>query len=107
VAQKPPATRPDNLSNDIKKLWDHLELCWNIDPQKRPSAADAVNFLEENGRRIAQSLSDDLNMSHLREEPVPSLTGRVTDISIRPVSEGYSYVWTGTLDGSQKVGSNF
>ena len=122
MAQKPPATRPDNLSNDIKKLWDHLELCWNIDPQKRPSAADAINFLEENAYRIVRSLS----MSHLREEPVPSLTGlvenspksrspvidllesigvtnltgQVTDIPHRPIfTSAFSDVYKGVSEG--------
>jgi hypothetical protein len=42
----------------------------------------------------------------LRKEPVSKLTGRVRDISTRPVFEGaYSNVWTGIMDGSQKVSS--
>lgn len=41
---------------------------------------------------------------NLRKEPVSKLTGRVKDISIRPIFEGvYSNVWTGALDGGQKV----
>ena len=70
-------------------------MCWNIDPQKRPSAADAVNFLEENGLRITQ----------LRDGPVSRLDKRVNNISVRAVAEGgYSNVWQGTLDEKQLVG---
>jgi hypothetical protein len=44
--------------------------------------------------------------ANLRGEPVSKLTGRVKDISTRPVFEGaYSNVWNGTLDRSQKVSS--
>lgn len=43
---------------------------------------------------------------NLRKEPVSKLTTRVKGISMRPVFEGaYSNVWTGILDGSQKVSS--
>jgi hypothetical protein len=41
---------------------------------------------------------------NLRREPVAKLTGRVKDISIRPIFEGvYSNVRIGMLDGTQKV----
>jgi hypothetical protein len=105
----PPATRPDNLNYAMRKLWDHLELCWNIDPEKRPSVTDAVKFLEDNGRHITQRLSGDFDipvLSHLRKEPVVDLTGRVENISVRPLAEGgYSNVWRGTLDNNQLVRS--
>jgi hypothetical protein len=40
----------------------------------------------------------------LHDEPVAELSGRVTDVSIRPVFEGgYSNVWTGKLNGTQEV----
>jgi hypothetical protein len=104
---KPPATRPDNLSHYMRKLWDHLELCWNIEAGKRPSAADAVNFLEENGRYIAQPLSDDLDvpgLSHLREETIMDLTTRVKNVSEEPISSGlYWSIWKGKLDEDQMV----
>jgi hypothetical protein len=103
---KPPATSPDDLNNNMRKLWDHFELCWNTDPQERPSVADVVQFLEENSRRIAEPLSDDLNiptLSHIREHPVVDLTGRVKDISALPFAGGYSNIWRGTLEDGTLV----
>jgi hypothetical protein len=95
----------------MRKLWDHLELCWDVDPQKRPSAAEAVKFLEDNGRSIYQPLASEFyipEFSHLREELVVDLTGRVKDISLRPLAEGgYSNVWQGTLDNDQLVRSHY
>jgi hypothetical protein len=42
--------------------------------------------------------------ANLGDKPVAELTGRVTDVSIRPVSGGgYSDVWTGKLNGTQEV----
>jgi hypothetical protein len=94
----------------MRKLWDHLESCWDVDPRKRPSAADAVKFLEETGRNIAQSLASEPDipeLSHLREEPVLDLTGRVKGLSVRPFAEGRnSNIWKGALDNDQLVRSH-
>jgi hypothetical protein len=90
----------------MRKFWDHLDSCWNTETNRRPTAAQVLNFLEENGHRIAKPLLD-LNipaLSHLREKPVVDLTGRVSKISTRQLAEGrHSNVWQGTLDDGQLV----
>jgi hypothetical protein len=104
---KPPAIRPDSLNHTKSKLWDHFESCWNTEAQRRPNAAQVLDFLEENGRGIAQPLLGDLNIpifSHLREDPVMDITERLKVVSALPLSEsGYSTIWLGSLDEDQLV----
>jgi hypothetical protein len=50
---KPPALRPANCAGD---LWDFFEVCWSIDPDMRPDAVAACQFLEENREQLVTDL---------------------------------------------------
>jgi hypothetical protein len=70
----------------MKKFWDHLESCWNIEAPERPTAAEVVTFLEENGRRIADYGPNVNARSHLQELGDAENTGLDFDPNIPPLT---------------------
>jgi hypothetical protein len=74
------------------------------------SAIESVPSMKQanmNPTQPSEKLKSDLNLPKgvsTRDKPVPSLSGRIKDVSVRPVAEGgYSNVWQGTLDEGQLV----
>jgi hypothetical protein len=47
-AQAPPATRPQNLSDEESHLWNLFENCWRPNPQQRITARMAASQLLQN-----------------------------------------------------------
>ncbi|KAF0723750.1 hypothetical protein Ae201684_017422 [Aphanomyces euteiches] len=39
--------KPENLDCKLQPLWTLITMCWKLDPSKRPSAVEIVNFLED------------------------------------------------------------
>ncbi|KAH9117613.1 hypothetical protein LEN26_012558, partial [Aphanomyces euteiches] len=38
--------KPENFDCKLEPLWTLITMCWKLDPSKRPSAVEIVNFLE-------------------------------------------------------------
>ncbi|PVF91280.1 kinase-like protein [Serendipita vermifera] len=62
----PPATKAP-VSGDppepIKKLWSLLERCWNISPEKRPSATEVQEFVMHDGVALEEAFTEGFSLS--------------------------------------------
>jgi hypothetical protein len=47
IRREKPATRPSQINLKYVRLkWNLLEICWSLEPEKRPMAGDVVQALE-------------------------------------------------------------
>jgi hypothetical protein len=71
------------------------------------AAAIITSAVESAPATMQANTKPDLNLPKgvgTRDECIPSLNGRMKDVSVRPVAEGgYSNVWKGTLDEDTPV----
>jgi serine/threonine protein kinase len=52
-----PASRPNNLDNELSGLWDILEACWRDEPEERRKAPAIVEYLEQHCESIVDSFT--------------------------------------------------
>jgi hypothetical protein len=68
----PPATElpiQGDIPDAIKRLWGVLEQCWNIDPEKRPSAPNVQEFVTRNRDDLEAAFCDgsfDAKLVHVK-----------------------------------------